>query len=336
MASCAGGLRDAKPIIAGRIRRFRDSADVERARSVSVVICAEAGINHQGDLDIAKQLIEKAAWAGADYVKFQKREPELAVPKDQWDIKRQTPWGEMSYIDYKRKMEFDFEQLNELRRHAKQCDIEMFLSVWDMPSLEVARDFAFDMVKLPSAMLTNEELVRAAVQLAMSQPCDLVLSTGMSTAAEVAQALVWVSEAWEFWTLKQFKFPETKPNKLWLLHCHSAYPAPTSELNLNLIPGLMVDAPDLCSPAPVCIGYSGHEWGIQPTVWSVAMGAQMIERHITLDRTMWGTDQMASVEPLAFAKMVNYIRSLEEAMGDGEKRVWDSEISARDKLRGTA
>ena len=301
---------------------------------MSVVICAEAGLNHNADLDIAKQLIEKAAWAGADYVKFQKREPELAVPKDQWDIPRKVPteWGTggvMPYIDYKRKMEFDFEQLNELRRHAKQHDIEMFLSVWDLPSLEVARDFAFDMVKLPSAMLTNKLLVRAATQLAIKQPCDLVLSTGMSTAEEVAQALIWVGEEWD-------DVQTEDAVQLYLLHCHSAYPAPTSELNLNLIPGLMIDAPELCSPAPVSIGYSGHEWGIQPTVWAVAMGAEMIERHITLDRTMWGTDQQASVEPLAFAKMVSYIRSLEEALGDGEKRVWDSELSAREKLRGTA
>lgn len=295
---------------------------------MSVTVVAEIGVNHNADLDIAKELIEKAAWAGADYVKFQKREPELAVPQDQWEVRRKTPWGEMSYIDYKRKMEFDFDQLNELRRHAKLHDIEMFLSVWDLPSLEMARDFAFDMVKLPSAMLTNKLLVRAATQLAVKQPCDLVLSTGMSTAAEVAEALLWVGEEWD-------DVQADDAVQLYLLHCHSAYPAPTSELNLNLIPGLMIDAPELCSPAPVSIGYSGHEWGIQPSVWAVAYGAQMIERHITLDRTMWGTDQQASVEPLAFAKMVSYIRSLEEAAGDGEKRVWDSELPAREKLRGT-
>lgn len=305
---------------------------------MSVVCVAEIGINHNADLDIAKQLIEKAAWAGADYVKFQKREPELAVPQDQWDIKRQTPWGEMSYIDYKRKMEFSFEQLNELRRHTKLHDIEMFLSVWDLPSLEVARDFAFDMVKLPSAMLTNKLLVRATTQLAVKQECDLVLSTGMSTAEEVAEALVWVGEEWEVKVSEMMTengSVSVPASWLWLLHCHSAYPAPTSELNLNLIPGLIVDAPTYCGDAPVRIGYSGHEWGIQPTVWSVAYGAQMIERHITLDRTMWGTDQQASVEPLAFAKMVSYIRSLEGAAGDGEKRVWDSELPAREKLRGT-
>ena len=296
---------------------------------MSVTVVAEIGINHNGSLDLAKQLIEKAAWAGADYVKFQKREPELAVPQDQWETRRQTPWGEVSYIDYKRKMEFDFDQLNELRRHAKLHSIGMFLSAWDLPSLEVARDFAFDMIKLPSAMLTNKLLVRAATQLAMKQPCDLVLSTGMSTAEEVADALLWVGEEWGEPT-------EGSINCLWLLHCHSAYPAPTSELNLNLIPGLMIDAPELCSPAPVRIGYSGHEWGIDPTVWAVVMGAQMVERHITLDRTMWGTDQLASVEPLAFAEMVGKIRSFEKAAGDGEKIVWDSELPAREKLRGTA
>ncbi len=300
---------------------------------MSILVCAEIGINHNSDLEIAKQLIEKAAWAGADYVKFQKREPELAVPKDQWAIKRTTPWGEMTYIDYKRKMEFGWDELHRLSRHAKLHRIDMFLSVWDLPSLEMARDFAFDMVKLPSAMLTNEALVRAATKLAIRQPCDLVLSTGMSTAAEVAQALTWVAEEW---TPLDSTPPDEGGPDLWLLHCHSAYPAPTSELNLNLIPGLMVDAPGYCGSAPVRVGYSGHEWGIQPSVWAVAMGAQMIERHITLDRTMWGTDQMASVEPLAFAKMVGYIRSLEKAMGDGEKVVWDSELPAREKLRGTA
>ncbi len=304
---------------------------------MSVTIVAEIGINHNASLDIAKQLIEKAAWAGADYVKFQKREPELAVPLDQWEVPRKVPeeWGvgpTMRYIDYKRRMEFDFDQLQELRRHAKLLDIGMFLSVWDQPSLEVARSFAFDMVKLPSAMLTDKILVRAATQLAISQPCDLVLSTGMSTAEEVAQALMWVGAEWE---PLAGSTPRDGDPQLHLLHCHSAYPAPTSELNLNLIPGLIVDAPGLCAPAPVTVGYSGHEWGIQPTVWAVAMGALMVERHITLDRTMWGTDQTASVEPLAFAKMVSYIRSLEGALGDGEKRVWDSELSNREKLRGT-
>ena len=299
------------------------------------IICAEIGINHNSDINIAKELIEKAAWAGADYVKFQKREPELAVPKDQWDVMREVPWSNepVRYIDYKRRMEFDFDQLRDLASHARQHGIGMFLSVWDLPSLRIAASFAFDMVKIPSAKLTDEELVRGAIKLAIKQPCDLVLSTGMSTAEEVEEGLGWILDEWnQSWPRPS---AEGKPwPHVWILHCHSAYPAPSKELNLGVIPILWGDAQLRLGEIPHSIGYSGHEWGIQPTVWSVALGARMIERHITLDRTMWGTDQSASVEPLAFAKMVSYVRSLEAALGDGVKRVWDSELPARAKLRG--
>ncbi len=295
---------------------------------MSVIIVAEIGINHNGDMELAKKLIDAAAFSGADYVKFQKRCPEECVPRDQWHIGRDTPWGRMTYLDYRHRMEFDAGQYMDLWHHAKRRDIGMFFSVWDVTSADFAAQFAFDYMKLPSAKLTNVELVQHVAGLvAESNVKGMILSAGMTGWDDVVAAVDGARKALDNATAPdRLDLPE-----LWLLHCHSAYPAPTAELNLLCIQRMQAE---LAPAYGLSVGYSGHEFGMAPTEWAVALGAQMVERHITLDRTMWGTDQMASLEPLAFMRLVQHIRSQERALGDGEKIVWPSEMPALLKLRG--
>jgi len=297
------------------------------------VVVAEIGINHNGDPALAEQLIVAAARAGADAVKLQKREPELAVPPEQWQVPRETPWGTMPYIEYKRRMELDLATLVQLQRVAKRCGIELFFSVWDMPSLQlVSKHFGPAYMKVPSAKLTDHGLVAAAAEWCGKAGSQLVLSTGMSTAEEIVDA---VQVAYTGLHLGLDQGGQRDPLPLWVLHCHSAYPAPTAELNLQHVQTLQQQlVPESPGTVPIVVGYSGHEFGVSPTVWAVVLGARMVERHMTLDRTMWGTDQLASVEPLAFERMVRQIRSAEQALGDGVKVVWPSELPALQKLRG--
>jgi len=270
-------------------------------------VVAEIGINHNGELNAALALIEAAARAGADYVKFQKRTPDLCVPVEQRDVPRETPWGTMPYIAYRYRMEFDKDDYAIIDAHCEVHGVKWFLSVWDRPSLDFALEWRPDYVKLPSALLTVESLVRAAAGAGV----PLVLSTGMSTLDEIQRAVDWASAA---------------PH-LTIMHCHSAYPAPSEELNLRCIETLAKQYPH------ATVGYSGHEFGLEPTVWAVILGAQIVERHITINRSLWGSDQLASVEPLGFERMVGHIRSAERALGDGIKTVWPSEQTAMQRLR---
>lgn len=272
-------------------------------------IVAEIGINHNGDLDRAKQLIRLAHFGGAQYVKFQKRMPELCVPRGQWEVERDTPWGTMPYIEYKRRMEFGKADYLELDRYCAQLGIGWFMSVWDLPSLDFAVSFKPDYIKIPSALITEEELVVRAAQAGV----PLILSTGMSTPDEIRRAVDWAAGA----------------PRLIIMHCHSAYPAPSEELNLRCIPQLQIDYPE------AVIGYSGHEYGLEPTVWAVVLGAEMVERHICIRHDDWGTDQLSSVEGHAFERLVTHIRSAELALGDGHKIVWPSEQTAMLRLRPT-
>jgi N-acetylneuraminate synthase len=277
---------------------------------MACTVVAELGINHQGDLRTAKQLISAAAHAGADLVKLQKRMPELCVPEGQRDVPKDTPWGRMSYLDYKRRMEFGKADYFEIDRYCAELGIGWFLSVWDLPSLEFALPFRPPYLKIPSALLTDEELVTGAAGAGV----PLILSTGMSTTYQIRRAVDWAAGA----------------PSLTLLHCHSAYPAPSAELNLRCIQQLRTDHPD------ATIGYSGHEYGLEPTVWAVVLGAEMVERHICLRHSDWGSDQLASVEVPAFGRLVTRIRSAEAALGDGHKRVWESEQTAMQRLRPNA
>lgn len=271
-----------------------------------VYIIAEIGINHNGSLDMAKRLIDGAMFAGCDAVKFQKRTPELATPRDQWDIERDTPWGRMTYIDYRRRMEFDADQYAAIDRYCAEKGIHWLASCWDEEAVDFIEQFDPPMYKIASATLTDHDLLRKTRETGK----PLMLSSGMSEMWQIEQAMAAVGL-----------------DDLMLAHSTSAYPCPPEELNLRMITTLREQYPT------VPIGYSGHEVGLAPTWAAVALGASFIERHITLDRALWGSDQAASVEVMGMHNLVRNIRDIEQSLGDGVKRIYPSEMAAMKKLR---
>jgi N-acetylneuraminate synthase len=266
---------------------------------------AEVGINHNGDIDLAKKMIDAAVHAGVDAVKFQKRTPELCVPPDQRSHMRETPWGYITYLDYRYKVEFGQEEYTQIDQHCKQRGIPWFASVWDEPSVDFIQAYQPLCYKVPSASLTDHKLLQHLRKT--GQP--VILSTGMSTMEQIRAAVEVLGE-----------------EDLLIAHATSTYPCEPDELNLRVIQTLQQS---FSCP----IGYSGHEVGLIPSVVAVAMGASMVERHITLDRALWGNDQAASVEPGGFERLVKYIRVTEQALGDGVKQVYESEIPSLRKLR---
>jgi N-acetylneuraminate synthase len=271
-----------------------------------VFITAEIGINHNGSLDFAKKLIKGAKAAGCDAVKFQKRTPEICVPKDQWLVERETPWGRMTYIDYRFKVEFSKDDYAEIDKYCKEKEIIWFASCWDEEAVDFIKQFDVPIYKTASASLTDTELLLKHKTL--SKP--VIISTGMSTMEEILQAE------------KIFN-----GENILIAHSTSSYPCLIKELNLKMITTLREKYPS------IPVGYSGHETGLAPTLAAVALGASFVERHITLDRAMWGSDQAASIEVNGFNRLVRNIRDIEIALGDGIKRVYPSEMSARKKLR---
>lgn len=274
-----------------------------------VYLIGEIGINHNGDLANALALIDIAAGAGLDAVKFQKRTPRVCTPRDQWEVERDTPWGRMTYIDYRERVEFGEAEYRSIDEHARRAGIDWFASPWDVESVDFLTGFDLPAHKVASACLTDDRLLRALRATGKT----IVLSTGMSTTEQIRHAVEVLGS-----------------RSTVLLHATSTYPAPPSELNLRMIDTLMADYPN------VPVGYSGHETGLQTTVAAVARGAVMIERHITLDRAMWGSDQAASVEPSGLARLVRDIRVIEEALGDGVKQIYPGELAAMRKLRRVA
>jgi N-acetylneuraminate synthase len=269
-------------------------------------VIGEIGINHNGSIDIAKKIIEGAKSAGCDAVKFQKRTPEICTPKDQWYIERDTPWGRMTYIDYRYKVEFGIDQYSEIDKYCKEIGIIWFASCWDEEAVDFIEQFNPPLYKTASASLTDHDLLVKHKNL--KKP--LIISTGMSTIKEIEDAIdVFGSE------------------DLLIAHSTSSYPAKNNELNLRMINTLKEKYPG------VPIGYSGHEVGLAPTWAAVSLGACFVERHITLDRAMWGTDQAASVEIGGFQRLIDNIRDIEASLGDGVKKVYDSEIPVMKKLR---
>jgi N-acetylneuraminate synthase len=268
-------------------------------------VVAEIGINHNGDIEIAKQLMDAAKHAGVDAVKFQKRTPELCTPPDQRNVMRETPWGYITYLEYRHKIEFGEAEYREVDRYAKEIGITWFVSVWDEPSVDFIEAFDPVAYKVPSAALTDHGLLRKL--RATGRP--IILSTGMSTIDQIKAAVELLDM-----------------DNLIICHTTSAYPCPPEELNLRMVQTLK-------ETYPCPIGYSGHEVGLIPSVVAVALGACLVERHITLDRAMWGSDQAASVEPGGFERLVKYIRVTELSLGDGVKRVYDSELPSLKKLR---
>lgn len=269
-------------------------------------VVAEIGINHNGDVEIAKNMIDAAVHAGVDAVKFQKRTPEVCTPPDQQKQMRETPWGYISYLDYRYKVEFGKDEYAEIDRHCKEKGIDWMVSVWDEPSVDFMEQFSTPAYKLPSASLTDLELISKC--RATGKP--IILSSGMSTMEQIRKAV-----------------EVAGTENLGLMHSTSAYPCEPDELNLRMVETLRKEFPNLP------IGYSGHEVGLVPSTIAVALGACMVERHLTLDRAMWGSDQAASVEPGGFERLVKYIRVTETALGDGVKKVYDSEKNVMKKLR---
>jgi len=268
-------------------------------------IIAEIGINHNGDLEVAKRMIDAAVHAGVDAVKFQKRTPEVCTPPEQQKQMRETPWGYITYLDYRYKVEFGEVEYREIDRHCKEKGITWLASVWDEQSVDFLSRFETPAYKVPSASLTDQNLLHHVRKTGK----PMVISTGMSTLDQIKTAVDVIGT-----------------ENLVIMHCTSTYPCDPEELNLRMIPKLR-------EMFPCPIGYSGHEVGLVPSAVAVALGACMAERHLTLDRAMWGSDQAASVEPSGFERLVKYIRVSEASLGDGVKRVYDSELSSLKKLR---
>jgi N-acetylneuraminate synthase len=268
-------------------------------------IVAEIGINHNGDLETARRLIDAAVHAGVDAVKLQKRTPELCVPPEQQTQMRETPWGYITYLEYRQRVEFGQEAYTAIDIYCREKEVDWFVSVWDEPSVDFMEAFEPPCYKIPSAALTDEALLRRLRKTGR----PLILSTGMSTMEQIERAVAVLDR-----------------ERLILMHATSSYPCEPEELNLRAIESLRrkFDVP---------VGYSGHEVGLVPSAVAVALGACLVERHITLDRALWGSDQAASVEPGGFERLVKYIRVTEIALGDGVKRVYDSEVASLRKLR---
>ena len=273
----------------------------------SVYIVAEIGINHNGSIALAKKLIDAAHIAGCDAVKFQKRTPELCTPLDQWNVERDTPWGErMTYIDYRRKIEFGKPEYDAITKYCAERGIAWFASCWDEGSVDFLEQYDLPSYKIPSAAVTDHGMLRKV----RSTGKPVILSTGMSTMEEIEAAV------------RIFK-----REKLLLAHTTSTYPCPLEELNLRMIGTLKKRFPE----CPV--GYSGHEVGLATTWAAVAMGSTFVERHITLDRALKGSDHSASVEVSGLIRLVANIRDIERAIGDGRKRVYESEHGPMKRLR---
>jgi N-acetylneuraminate synthase len=279
---------------------------------MTTYIIAEIGINHNGSLKTAKKLIDVAAVAGCDAVKLQKRNPDICVPEAQKNKPKSTPWGDMTYLEYKKMMEFGEAEFNEIDKYCKERGIAWSASPWDMDSLDFLCRYELPWIKIPSALLTDKKLIAEASR----QFDKVIISTGMSTAGEI-------TAAYKIW-----KQNRRLHSELVIMQCNSAYPSRIEDLNLNCIRSFAAAFPG------ADIGYSGHEYGLTTTMASIYLGATYLERHITLDRTMWGTDQTASVEPHGLIKLVKGVRELEMALGDGCKTVTEAELPARKKLRG--
>ena len=272
-------------------------------------LIGEIGINHNGDIKIAQRLMDAAFACGWNAIKFQKREPDIAVPEAQKSVPRETPWGKMTYLEYKKRIEFGRKEYDFIDEYCRQKPIAWSASPWDLPSLEFLMKYDLPFLKIPSAMLTNDELLQAAAKNGKT----LIVSTGMSTLDEIDHAVDILEK-------------HTDGNYI-LMHTNSSYPTKNDELNLSMIHTLRERYKCL-------VGYSGHELELMPSVIAAAFGACVIERHITLDREMWGTDQAASVSIAGMVALRARINTVAEMMGTGKKVLSESELAVRKKLRG--
>lgn len=271
-------------------------------------LIAEIGINHNADMQIVKKLIDAAFACQWDCVKFQKKVPEIAIPEAQKSIMRDTPWGKMTYLDYKKKLEFGKKEYDYIDKYCKEKPIDWTASVWDVPSLDFILQFNVPFIKIPSAKLTEKELITAAAK--GGKP--IILSTGMSTLEQIDEAV---------------KILKDNGANFMLMHCNSVYPATNEELNVSCIKTLRerYNCP---------VGYSGHEYDLEPSVFAAVLGAKVIERHITISHELWGTDQKASLEVAAMDLLKKRLKDVDVVLGDGKKVITEREKAVKDKLRG--
>jgi len=265
---------------------------------------AEVGINHNGSLELAKELIDLAVRSKCDVVKFQKRNPDICVPEDQKNKLKETPWGVMTYLDYKKKIEFSEVEYDEIDRYCKTQGIQWTASVWDEDSLVFITQYDIPFIKVPSAKITDIDLLEKIKSTGIKS----VMSCGMSTEEEIDVAVKVL-------------------DPMAILWCNSSYPAKDSELNLNVIQYLKWKYPS------TKIGYSGHEEGISACIVAKTLGAEIIERHITLSRSMWSTDQAASLIYDQTWRLVRDLNKINIWKGETEITVFDSEEKIRKKLR---
>ena len=271
-----------------------------------VKIIAEIGINHNGSIEECKKMMMLSKVAGCDYAKIQKRNPDVCVPEHQKSVMRKTPWGEMTYLEYKYRMEFNEEQIKELCDFAKEIGITFFASVWDLDSVALMAKYT-KIVKLGSPVINDLELLKAT-----RESFDFVImSTGMSTEEEIEKAV-----------------EVAKPDVI--MHTNSTYPCPAEDLNLCYMEHLRSKYGNNAE-----IGYSGHEYGLVTTFAAVAMGSTWVERHITMDREAWGSDQKASIEPSGLFKLVKGIRDIEKAIQyePGPRKQFEGENAKKKTLR---
>ena len=292
--------------MANRVIRI---GDYEISTKSAPYLIAEIGINHNGDIQIAKKLIDAANATGWNAVKFQKREPDISVPEAQKSVLRDTPWGRITYLEYKKKIEFGREQYDYIDTYCKEKPIAWSASPWDMPSLSFLLEYDIPFIKIASASITDLELLKKSAKSGKV----VIMSTGMSTLEEIDRAV---------------DVLETNGNGDYILmHTNSAYPAKDEELNLKMIETLR-DRYDCL------VGYSGHEQNLEGSVIACALGARVVERHITLDHNMWGTDQAASLTVHAMDMLRRRIEVVFKTLGNGEKELSESELEVRKKLRG--
>lgn len=270
-----------------------------------VYVIGEIGLNHNGDVEIAKKLMDVAAEAGAQAVKFQKRTPEIATPEHMKSMPRETPWGTMTYLEYRYRVEFGKDEYSEIAAYAKEKGLDWFASPWDEPSVDFLEEMGVPAHKVASASVTDLGMLRRLRETGK----PIILSTGMSTIEQIDKAVETLGT-----------------DRLHIMHATSTYPLPPEEANLRTIHTLK-------ERYGVPVGYSGHEPGLQISLAAVALGAVSVERHITLDRTMWGSDHAASLEPKGFESLIRDIRIIEQALGDGVKRVFPGELAPLSKLR---
>jgi len=274
-----------------------------------VFMIAEIGINHNGSIQIAKKLIDAAFACNWPRVKFQKRTPEICVPDHQKEVLRETPWGKITYLEYRYKVEFNEKEYSYIDRYCKEKPIYWAASIWDTPSLEFILKYDVPFIKIPSAKLTDRELLRETTSCAK----PIILSTGMSTIEEVDEAVD---------ILEKY----SKGNYI-LMHTNSTYPTPDEEINLLAINFLR-------ERYKCVIGYSGHEYDLEPTVVAVALGAKVIERHVTLSHSMWGSDHFASLEVHGMDMLYKRIRNIDIILGEGTKKITQKEMEVRKRLKG--